>query len=110
MIILRHESGTYELYFEAYLIGEELLRVADLRKKAALKIEYAKDPHHLRLFYKEKILHDDSKTCREEGLKQNSQVICIVSESESSDNIRDALIRALGNLKDQIGASRLAAE
>ncbi|MCJ1353122.1 MAG: hypothetical protein MMC33_003107 [Icmadophila ericetorum] len=79
ILILKHRGRTYPLHFPAYCIGEGELRVGELRKEAAQKT--ACDPRQIKLLYKGSVLKDDSKTCREMGLKQNSELMCVISES-----------------------------
>ena len=52
--------------------------VGDLRKTAAKEI--GTDYRRIKLLYKGKQLRDDALACREEGLKQNSELMCVVSE------------------------------
>jgi BAG domain len=80
ILILRHRGTTYPLHFPAYVIGEGILRVGELRRYAAEKTGTA-DPRRIKLLYKGKQLKDDAVACREEGLKQNSELMCVVSET-----------------------------
>ena len=86
IVILKHKARTYPLHFQAYSIGEDLLRVSDLRNKAALATGCGREIRRITLIYKGKTLRDDYKTCREEGLKQNSEVTCVISEPGSRDD------------------------
>ena len=53
--------------------------MGELRKLAADKIGC--DPRQIKLLYKGKALRDNSVACREEGLKQNSELMAVVSEA-----------------------------
>ena len=86
ILILRHKARTYPLHFQAYSIGEDLLRVSDLRNKAAWETGCGRETRRITLLYKGRKLRDDDKTCREEGLKQNSEVTCVINEPGSKDD------------------------
>ncbi|KAI4154520.1 MAG: hypothetical protein LQ340_001635 [Diploschistes diacapsis] len=95
ILVLKHRGTTYPLHFPAYSIGEGVLRVGQLRRYAATQTNTA-DPRRIKLFYKGKTLKDDAVACREEGLKQNSELMCVVSEvpvtnrrGESSESSAD---------------------
>ena len=97
ILILKHRGRTYPLHFPAYAIGEGVLKIGELRRMAADKMESG-DPRRVKLLYKGKILKDDHITCREEGLKQHSELMCVISEGmlngrlgddESSDSVAD---------------------
>ena len=79
ILVLKHKTRTFPLHFPAYSIGEGLLSVGELRRLAAEKTETS-DPRRIKLLYKGKTLKDDSLPCREEGLKQNSELLCVISE------------------------------
>ena len=79
ILVLKHRGTTYPLHFPAYSIGEGVLRVGQLRRYAAEKTGTS-DPRKIKLLYKGKALKDDAVACREEGLKQNSELMCVVSE------------------------------
>ena len=79
ILVLKHKTRTFPLHFPAYSIGEGLLSVGELRRRAAEKTETS-DPRRIKLLYKGKTLKDDSLPCREEGLKQNSELLCVISE------------------------------
>jgi len=77
--VLRHRGTTYPLHFPAFAIGEGVLRVGELRKLVA-KETGTSDHRRVKLLYKGKALKDDAVACREEGLKQNSELMCVISE------------------------------
>ncbi|KAF9885483.1 hypothetical protein FE257_012810 [Aspergillus nanangensis] len=78
-LILRHRHNTYELPFPAYAINEGRLSVGQLRQRAA-EVTQTPDPKRIKLLYKGNLLDDDTLPCRNEGLKQQSEVLCVVSE------------------------------
>ena len=75
---MKHKGNTYHLYFTAFHISEGHLKVSELRRAAAneLKVD---DPRRVKLLYKGKSLREDRYACKEEGLKQNSELLCVVS-------------------------------
>lgn len=80
ILVLRHRGTTYPLHLPAYSIAEGDLRVGDLRRLAAKETK-TEDSRRVKLLYKGKILKDDTRACREEGLKQNSELMCVISEA-----------------------------
>ncbi|MCJ1337865.1 hypothetical protein MMC09_003149 [Bachmanniomyces sp. S44760] len=80
VLVLKHKGTAYPLHFPAFAIGEGILRVGELRQVAAGKIG-GTDPRRVKLLYKGRILKDDAVACREEGLKQNSELMCVISEA-----------------------------
>ena len=92
VLTLKHRGTSYVLQFPAFSIGEGLIKVGELRRIAAEKTK-ADDLRRIKLLYKGKVLKDDHKACCDEGLKQNSEVMCVVSagaevlrEGESSES------------------------
>ncbi|KAJ5677697.1 uncharacterized protein N7477_003330 [Penicillium maclennaniae] len=79
IICLRHRGIIYPLHFRAYAIDDGVLSVGALRQEAAAKMG-VKNPNQIRLLYKGNLLKDDSRPCKSEGLKQHSEVLCVVSE------------------------------
>ena len=78
ILIMKHKSTTYPLHFPAFDIAEGRLKVGDLRRVAADRTK-TDDPRRIKLLYKGKSLRDDHRACKEENLKQNSEILCIVS-------------------------------
>ena len=103
VIILKHKGQTYPLPFPAFSISEARLNVRDLRRAAAHQLD-VDDPRRVKLLYKGKQMRDDASTCRHENLKQNSEVMCVVSSepmradggSSDSDEGSDSVTAANG--------------
>ena len=87
ILVLKHRGTTYPLHFPAFSIGEGVLRVGQLRRYVADKTGTS-DPRRIKLLYKGKVLKDDAVACREEGLKQNSELMCVVSETPVTNSGR----------------------
>ena len=79
IITLKHKGVTYPLHFPAYAIGDGLITIGDLRIKAA-RATGCSDPRRVKLLYKGRSLKDNSKPAKAEGLKQESEMMCVVSE------------------------------
>lgn len=80
ILVLKHKGTTYPLHLPAYSIAEGDLRIGELRRLAAKETK-TEDSRRVKLLYKGKILKDDSRACRDEGLKQNSELMCVISEA-----------------------------
>lgn len=80
ILLLRHKGTSYPLHFSPFSIAEGDLSVADLRRCAARETG-CNDERRIHLLYKRKELKDDRRACREEGLKQNSEIVCVISAS-----------------------------
>lgn len=80
IIALRHRGTIYPLRFRAYSIDDNVLTIGDLRQAAA-ESTGAGHPDCVRLLYKGKLLKNNAQTCKAEGLKQHSEVLCVVSEA-----------------------------
>lgn len=78
VLILKHKGATYRLHFQAFDISEGVLKVGDLRRTAANELN-VDDPRRVKLLYKGKSLREDRRACKDEGLKQNSELLCVVS-------------------------------
>ena len=96
VLVLKHKGTTYPLHFPAFSISEGDLMVKDVRRQAAQQLN-VDDPRRVKLLYKGKQMRDDKQTCKHENLKQNSEVMCVVSsetprgdgssDSEGSDSV-----------------------
>ncbi|KAL8762421.1 MAG: hypothetical protein Q9184_001588 [Pyrenodesmia sp. 2 TL-2023] len=80
ILVLKHRSTIYPLHFPAYAIADGDVTVGDVRRLAARETK-TDDSHRIKLLYKGKLLRDDARSCRDEGLKQNSEILCVISEA-----------------------------
>ncbi|KAL9597636.1 MAG: hypothetical protein Q9219_005019 [cf. Caloplaca sp. 3 TL-2023] len=85
ILVLKHRTTTYPLHFPAYAIADGAVTVGEVRRLAARETK-TDDHHRIKLLYKGKILREDPRSCRDEGLKQNSEILCVVSEAASSSS------------------------
>jgi hypothetical protein len=79
VINLRHRGTSYTLQFPAYAIGDGILTIGDVRRETAqqLGIIYTRP---VKLLYKGRLLRDDTMRARDAGLKQHSEIMCVVSD------------------------------
>ena len=57
----------------------------------AAKETKCEDPRRIKLLYKGRVLKDDTRACKEEGLKQNSELMCVVSEDSAISGSRSEI-------------------
>ncbi|KAI9753116.1 MAG: hypothetical protein M4579_005330 [Chaenotheca gracillima] len=86
VIYLRKGGHSHTLKFPNYSIDRNRLTVGDVREEAAKTLKVS-DPSRLKLFYKGRILKDDYRTCREEGLAMLSELMCVGTD-DSNDRYR----------------------
>ncbi len=108
ILIMKHKGTTYPLHFPAYDIAEGRLSVGDLRKVAA-EATGTRDPRCIKLLYKGKSLRDDHRACKEENLKQNSEILCVISSEpyrggdDGNDSSSSASSEMIANGIDDMG-------
>lgn len=100
IISLRHMNTQYELKFKPFAISDGILRISDIRVFAAETLG-APDPARLRLLYKGKQLKDDQRTAKEYGLKQQSEIMVVVSETPPSRPNSDSETEESGSAVSQ---------
>jgi BAG domain/Ubiquitin family len=100
IILVRHMNTQYELQFKPFAISDGILRVGDIRKFAAETLR-APDPSRLRLLYKGKQLKDDKRSAKEYGLKQQSEIMVVVSETPPSRPNSDSETEESGSAVSQ---------
>ncbi|KAL9111885.1 MAG: hypothetical protein Q9227_003735 [Pyrenula ochraceoflavens] len=82
IIRLQHKNHTFETRYPPFAISDGDVYVGQVREKAANELLGSRsDPRRVRLIYKGKELKDDSKPAKTEGLKQLSQILCVVSDA-----------------------------
>ncbi|KAI9843327.1 MAG: hypothetical protein M1837_006453 [Sclerophora amabilis] len=79
ILFLRKGGSVYSVVFPAFSIDNGQLTVGILRAEAA-RILRIGDAKRLKLFYKGRNLKDDYRTCLEEGLAVNSELMCVGSD------------------------------
>lgn len=100
VLLIKYMSVTHPTKFPADSIGDGTLTVNDLRKRtAALGISNILDDTLLRLLYKGAELKDDWRACRDYGLENQSEILCIISEVETESDESDRSLHLEGNLQ-----------
>ena len=85
IIFLKHHKYKHTLEFPAYAMSNGALSVGQLRQRAA-EVTRTPDPQRIKLLYKGKLLDEDWVQCKAEGMKQESEVLCVVSEVEPGES------------------------
>lgn len=86
ILVLKHRGTTYPLHLPAFSIGEGELTVGDLRRLAANETK-TEDSRRVKLIYKGRRLKDDARACCDEGLKQQSEITCVISEPGTREDV-----------------------
>lgn len=102
-IILRFRGSSHPVYFPAYSIDSGVLTTAQLRADAASLLG-VRDPNGLRLFYKGRVLRDDLRPCRDESLKIDSEVLCVLSDSPQDTEPESAEVTGSDRGESGVGA------
>lgn len=86
ILVLKHRGTTYELHLRAFSIDDGDLKVGDLRRLAAERTK-TEDIRRVKLIYKGRRLKDDARACRDENLKQHSEITCVISEPGTREDV-----------------------
>ncbi|KAG9732318.1 BAG domain-containing protein, partial [Aureobasidium melanogenum] len=91
VLVLKSKRISYPVHFPAYSIEKGELKIRSVREQAAKKT--GADARHIKLFFRGKNMKEDSNSCRAEGLRHNSEIMCVVGdavpESMSSSDSED---------------------
>lgn len=103
ILVLKHRGTTYPLHLPAFSIREGDLTVGELRRLAAKETK-TEDTRRVKLLYKRKLLKDDNRPCRDEGLKQESEITCVIEDADSSDSAdsEEMLDNGLGGPRGEV--------
>jgi hypothetical protein len=82
MLSLRNKGQSYPVHFPAYSMAKGELSVGQVREQAGKKIGV--DARRVKLIFQGKNLKDDSKQCRQEGLKHESQILLTIGDITSA--------------------------
>ena len=90
-ILFPHRSTTCLLHLRPLDIAESIWHVGDIRLIAA-ELVGSDESQQIELFYRDRNLHDDHRSCREESLESSGEVICVMAEDFHSDDNDDELL------------------
>ncbi|KAI5458493.1 BAG domain-containing protein [Mariannaea sp. PMI_226] len=87
IILIKHKGVTYPAHFPAYSIGDGKLQVADVKQRAALMMDLpSRVALRMKLIYKGRQLKDHEAPIREYGVKNNSELMAVISEIEEASS------------------------
>lgn len=96
ILLLKYRGVTYPLHFEPFAIDDGILTVGEIRRRAAEKVGAA-EVEQVCILYKGKLLRDDARPCKDDGLKQQSEIMCVVSEARHGESTSDLSGSEVGN-------------
>lgn len=108
VLILKNKKKEYTVHFPAYSIAKGELTIGQVRDHAAKKTGAA-DPRRIKLLHRGKNLKDDMRTCKAEGLRDGSELMCTFADSvsdEDDDDDDDSEFAELDNEPGADGESR----
>ncbi|KAK0636113.1 BAG domain-containing protein [Bombardia bombarda] len=82
VMLIKHKGVTYPEHFPAYAIGDGKLLVGDVRERIKMVMDLTeRQGSTMRLLYKGRELKDLDAPVREYGVKNNSEVMVVLSDS-----------------------------
>lgn len=79
VLILKNKKREFAVHFPTYSIPKGELTIGQVREQAARKIGTA-DTRRVKLLYRGKNLKDDMRTCKQEGLRDKSELMLTVAD------------------------------
>lgn len=103
ILVVRNKDVNYPIKFPANSIEEGKLQIRDLKDRLASITELKEMvDHDIKLSYKGQDLKDDSKSCRDYGLKSHCEILCTLDEASNIlDNPGDVSENMEGTKKKQ---------
>lgn len=83
ILIIKNKGVTYPAHFPAYSIGDGKLQVGDVKLRVCHMMELpSRTSRRIKLIYKGRQLKDSDAPVREYGVKNNSELMAVLSEIE----------------------------
>ncbi|KAL9072645.1 MAG: hypothetical protein Q9157_005025, partial [Trypethelium eluteriae] len=82
VLVLKAKKNSYAVHFPAHSISSGELHIAEVRAQVAKKT--GSSAKRIKLFYKGRNLKDDHRLCRDEGLHNASEILCVVGDTSAS--------------------------
>ncbi|KAI4724382.1 hypothetical protein E4T49_07879 [Aureobasidium sp. EXF-10728] len=79
VLVLKSKRISYPVHFPAYSIEKGELKIRSVREQAAKKT--GADARLVKLFFRGKNMKEDANSCRAEGLRHNSEIMCVVGDA-----------------------------
>ncbi|THW26767.1 hypothetical protein D6D02_01748 [Aureobasidium pullulans] len=79
VLVLKSKRISYPVHFPAYTIERGELKIGSVREQAAKKT--GADARRIKLFFRGKNMKEDANSCRTEGLRHNSEIMCVVGDN-----------------------------
>ncbi|KAK8054712.1 BAG domain-containing protein [Apiospora phragmitis] len=90
ILLIKNKGVTYPVHFPAYSIGDGKLYVHDVRERVAWLMKISEQrSHRIKMLYKGRNLKVDPSRpvpVREYGVKNNSEILVVLSEGNESDD------------------------
>ncbi|KAL4876887.1 hypothetical protein BJY04DRAFT_222563 [Aspergillus karnatakaensis] len=87
-LLLNNRKIIYELQFPPYSLSAGSVSIGQIRHRAA-EVLHCSEPRRVRLLYKGRLLEDDTLSCSSEGLKQMSEILCIISAIQHTGDMSE---------------------
>ena len=89
ILLLKHKTTVHTLRFPAHSIEDGLVTVGDVRRRAAFVTWWGHEDHRVTLFYQNKRLRRNQNSCRDEGIKHHSEIMCVTNQLKRSGSSFD---------------------
>ncbi|KXH60259.1 BAG domain-containing protein [Colletotrichum salicis] len=110
ILLIKNKGITYPAHFPAYAIGDGKLRVRDVRDRVSVLLELSeRRGRRVKLLYKGRQLKEPAAPVRDYGVKNNSEVMVVLPESdvdaESSDDSDEEMVVVAGDGGSAVGST-----
>lgn len=104
VLLIKNKGVTYPAHFPAYSIGDGKLRVNDVRKRVAIELGLSdRRARRAKILYKGRQLKEPAAPVREYGVKNNSEVMVVLSDAGLDDESSSASDEEMVVVADESG-------